>query len=62
MMLQDIHSHFVYGVDDGAPDRAHMQQLLDAAYHQGIGLLMATPHVVPGVEPFDGALFQAHLA
>ncbi len=51
--LADIHSHFVYGLDDGAKDQAEMFALLDMAHAQGITALVATPHVTPGIRPFD---------
>lgn len=58
----DIHAHFVYGVDDGAKLREEMENILDAAYADGIASLFATPHVTPGVFPFDFDLFTHHLA
>ena len=57
----DIHAHFVYGVDDGAQNRADMEAMLDAAHADGIAFLFATPHVTPGVFPFDHELYQRHL-
>ena len=58
----DVHSHFVYGMDDGAGTRSDMEAMLDAAHADGIVSLFATPHVVPGVQPFDGALYLERLA
>ena len=49
----DIHSHFLYGLDDGAATREDMLKLLDNAYVNGITKLIATPHCEPGVKPFD---------
>lgn len=57
----DIHSHLIYGVDDGAKTREEMEAMLDAAHADGIAFLFATPHVTPGVEPFDQALYEARL-
>lgn len=57
----DIHAHFVYGLDDGAKTRRDMEAMLDAAHADGIAFLMATPHVSPGVWPFDEALFRHRL-
>lgn len=57
----DIHSHFVYGIDDGARTRSDMEAMLDAAYADGIAFLFATPHVTPGVEPFPNEKFRLHL-
>lgn len=47
MILADIHSHILYGVDDGAKDRADMLAILDNAYKNGVRLLCATPHYNP---------------
>ncbi|MDO5378769.1 MAG: hypothetical protein Q4G52_10590 [Clostridia bacterium] len=57
----DIHSHVIYGVDDGAQTEAEMEAMLDAAHAQGISTLFATSHVTPGVLPFDHALYEQHL-
>lgn len=57
----DIHAHFVYGVDDGAQTRQDMEAMLDAAHADKVASLFATPHVTPGIRPFDEALFAAHL-
>lgn len=57
----DIHSHFVYGVDDGARSCEEMAALLDAAYANGIRTLVATPHQTPGIAPFHEELFFLHL-
>lgn len=58
----DIHAHFVYGVDDGAQNRAEMEAMLDAAHADGIAFLFATSHVTPGILPFNNELYQQHLA
>ena len=57
----DIHAHFLYGLDDGAKDRHEMEAMLDAADADGILSLFATPHVTPGIEPFDRALYRGRL-
>lgn len=57
----DIHSHFVYGIDDGARTGKEMEAMLDAAYADGIASLISTPHVTPGMEPFDRAVYERHL-
>ena len=58
--FRDIHSHFVYGIDDGAKDRETMEKMLDAAYRDNIGRLIATPHMSPGIQAFDMELFKSH--
>lgn len=57
----DIHSHFVYGIDDGAQTAEEMYAMLDQAYENGISRLYATPHMVPGMTEFNMLLFRAHL-
>ena len=59
--LTEIHSHFLYGLDDGAKTRAEMTALIDNAHAEGVRYLFATPHVVPGVKPFNRELFGARL-
>ena len=34
--FMDIHSHFVYGMDDGAQTRQDMENMLDAAFVDGV--------------------------
>ncbi|MFM9125373.1 MAG: CpsB/CapC family capsule biosynthesis tyrosine phosphatase, partial [Actinomycetota bacterium] len=43
----DMHSHVVFGVDDGAESLAHAVELVTAARDAGTRLLVATPHVAP---------------
>lgn len=57
----DIHAHFLYGLDDGARDRRDMELMLDAAQAQGITTLYATPHVTPGIDPYDAEIFRMRL-
>lgn len=57
----DIHSHFLYGVDDGPKTPEVMQAMLDAAYENGIRAIMATPHVTPGIHPVDTEKIALHL-
>lgn len=57
----DIHSHMLYGIDDGAKTRADMEAMLDAAYADGIAFLFATPHFTPGVQPFDFDVYWSRL-
>ena len=59
--FRDIHAHLVYGMDDGAQSKQDMEAMLDAAYADGVASLFATPHVIPGIRPFDEALFRARL-
>lgn len=47
MFFSDIHSHLLYGADDGAGTYEEMISMVDAAYADGIRLLCATPHCCP---------------
>ncbi len=47
----DVHHHFLYGVDDGAATKLEMQQMLVAAHKDGSRVIIATPHVSPGLRP-----------
>lgn len=51
MFLADVHSHILYGVDDGARSKTVMYRMLDSAYANGVRLLCVTPHFNP--ELFD---------
>ena len=42
----DIHSHFLFGVDDGAQDERQTLQMLRQAAEENIGRLLATPHAL----------------
>lgn len=57
----EIHSHFVYGVDDGARTQEDMFRMLDAAWQNGVRVLYGTSHQVPGIEPFLEVEYQTHL-
>lgn len=48
----DLHTHVVYGVDDGARTEEQMRAMLDAAAANGITTLVATAHATPGLEEF----------
>lgn len=42
--MVDIHSHIVFGVDDGAHDLDETRELLQDSYNQGVRTIIATPH------------------
>ena len=44
-MMHDIHSHIIYGVDDGAENLQQSLNMLDAAKAAGIDRIYATPHM-----------------
>ena len=60
MSFSDIHSHFVYGVDDGAQTRTVMEQMLDMANAEGLTDLVSTPHVTPGLKPLNTERYLRH--
>ncbi len=43
----DIHSHALFGVDDGATDEQEMQAMLRMAYADGTRHMCLTPHYAP---------------
>ncbi len=59
-MFTDIHSHVIWGVDDGADHKEETFQMLKAAVEDGIGRIICTPHVTPGVYQFPEETFQEH--
>jgi protein-tyrosine phosphatase len=50
----DTHCHILPGLDDGAPDEAHALEMARVAVADGITGIVATPHDIPGLYPFDG--------
>lgn len=58
----DIHHHLVYGLDDDGPRTPEdMHRMIAHAVRDGITDLIATPHVMPGIRPFDQALYLDRL-
>ncbi len=47
MEYTDIHSHILFGVDDGAESEEEMIALLEASYADGVRTLCTTPHFQP---------------
>jgi len=45
----DLHSHILPGIDDGAPDIETSLAMARMAVDQGIKVMAATPHFMPGV-------------
>lgn len=42
----DIHSHVLYGVDDGARDIEESLAIIETAWASGVKAIVATPHVI----------------
>ena len=61
-MYTDIHSHVIWGVDDGAEVKEETIRMLKDAVADGIGKIICTPHVTPGVYEFPEDVFRAHFA
>ena len=59
-MYTDIHSHVIWGVDDGAEMKEETLRMLKEAVEDGIGAIICTPHVTPGVYEFSERTFQEH--
>jgi len=59
--FSDIHSHFLYGVDDGPRTFEEMAAMLDRAYQSGIREIIATPHATPGIHPVKEDVIALHL-
>ncbi|TIP05731.1 MAG: capsular biosynthesis protein [Mesorhizobium sp.] len=51
----DLHSHILFGLDDGAPDMATSLEMARMAVADGITHMACTPHVVPGSYPNSSA-------
>ena len=59
-MYTDIHSHMIWGVDDGAETKEETIRMLQEAVVDGIGRIICTPHVTPGVYEFPEETFLEH--
>lgn len=49
MGFVDIHCHILPGIDDGAKDLAQSLAMLDKAISCGTQVMLATPHILPGI-------------
>ena len=58
----DIHHHLIYGLDaDGPKSFEETCAMLNKAQAEGIEKIIATPHVIPGIQPFDQDAFYRRL-
>lgn len=58
----DIHSHFLYGVDDGAKTKETSLKMLRQAHDSGIEQLVATPHATDLTNAAISQQFLDHFA
>ncbi len=58
----DIHSHFLYGVDDGAKNKQVSLEMLHQAQDSGITQLLATPHATDLTDEAISQQFLDHFA
>lgn len=49
----DIHSHILYGVDDGAASQKTTIEMLNIAVEEGIKSIIATPHFIIGSNMYN---------
>ena len=61
MKFAEIHSHLLYGLDDGAKTRDETALMLEDAAKNSVDLIVCTPHMFPGVKPFDTELMNKRL-
>lgn len=57
-MYTDIHSHVIWGVDDGAETKEETFRMLREAVADGIRTIICTPHITPGIYAFPEEKFQ----
>ena len=58
----DIHSHILWGLDDGAKTREEMIAMLTAAFEDGARALCLTPHYEPESFDYDTETLRARFA
>lgn len=57
----DVHVHLLYGMDDGPKTLEEMRALMEAEAENHVKCVVATPHVTPGVYPFDWTVYEQRL-
>ena len=60
-LVVDLHHHIVYGVDDGPQTMKDSQDMLLCAVDEGVYIVCATSHCMPGFEPYDYNKYIARL-
>lgn len=59
--MVEMHSHILYGVDDGPKDASTMHRLLKQAADIGVDHVICTSHITPGYTKFPQDEYLAHL-
>lgn len=59
--FMDIHHHLIYGLDDGPKKREETAAMLRAAAKDETTAIIATPHVSPGIRPFEAKRYLERL-
>ncbi len=54
----DLHSHILYGLDDGVQDQATMLAMFRLAQEEGIKAMVATPHYIYGANTYNEEILQ----
>ncbi len=49
----DLHSHILYGIDDGSKNKEMTLEMLKIAQNDGIRSIVATPHYISGANKYD---------
>lgn len=56
----DIHTHLLFGVDDGPKELEESVQMLSGAAEQGISAIILTPHYRHGMFPYNKEKIKEH--
>jgi len=60
-MFCDIHSHVIWGIDDGARSFDVTKALIRECVDDGIDTIITSPHVTPGKAEFKDDVYLEHL-